>query len=211
MDTLDGSILVGSINGTATNGLTLVPSKDGNAIYLDGTTQYVTYGDQRDKCFADPDMCTNGVTFSLWVYVQNAIDPTQNQIVLDSGGQYESGRGYGLWRYADGRWALAIYTDVSHHEVVGFFWDTDRWLHVVFTWNPTQGLILYVNGCVLSVGWERARVTPVTLLPEMLLGKDSWPGSLRYFGHIFLDQFLVWEEVLAPEEVRQLYSQGGVV
>ena len=62
-----GYVLKGSMNGNTTGGAVLVPSQFGNGIYLSDEHSRVDFGNHQSKCFYDPDMCSQGVTFAIWI------------------------------------------------------------------------------------------------------------------------------------------------
>ena len=67
MDEIIGDVLVGSLNGTVANDMTQVAGWAGKSIYMNSGSSYVDLGSHPSECFYDPDACTKGVTFALWM------------------------------------------------------------------------------------------------------------------------------------------------
>ena len=67
MDEVLGNVLLGSINGTMTGGVSLVPGLVGNALYTSDGAGRVNLGFYRSQCFYNPDSCNQGVTFAMWI------------------------------------------------------------------------------------------------------------------------------------------------
>ena len=67
MNKVIGDILVGALNGTTANGTNLVPGQAGNGIYFGDEASRVDYGTHQSNCFYDPDICSQGVTFAIWI------------------------------------------------------------------------------------------------------------------------------------------------
>ena len=88
MDEAIGNSVQGSFTGTMTTGAALVNAQVGKGLYTDGQTGHVNYGNHYTKCCHDPDMCTQGVTFAMWIKRGSG---ATDGIILDSGGtQYDT-------------------------------------------------------------------------------------------------------------------------
>ena len=66
MDVIDNGILLGDISGALRGGASIRPGKVGLALHVSGN-QYVDYGFHVDKCYHNPDKCSDGITWSLWL------------------------------------------------------------------------------------------------------------------------------------------------
>ena len=92
MNEANGNVLLGSIDGTLTNGAALVSSQVGKGVKLMDDRSYVDLGFWDSQCFYDPDFCTEGVTFAMWI--KNGPGPsTGAQYLLDTGSFYSAGKG----------------------------------------------------------------------------------------------------------------------
>ena len=85
-----GNVIIGSINGTMTGGTSLVTGWAGNSIYMSDGTGRVKIGYQQSECLHNPDLCTQGVTFAIWIKRDAA---AQTGFVLDSGASYQHSSG----------------------------------------------------------------------------------------------------------------------
>ena len=83
MDEAIGNDVQGSFIGTMTTGAALVNAQVGKGLYTDGQTGHVNYGNHYNECCHNPDMCTQGVTFGMWI--KRGSGATAG-IILDSGG-----------------------------------------------------------------------------------------------------------------------------
>ena len=79
-----GSLMQGTLDGTVVGGASLVTGTVGNALLTDGNTQYVTYGEQSAHCFANPEQCSAGFTYSFWVQLLGA-GAGISSCIIDSG------------------------------------------------------------------------------------------------------------------------------
>ena len=84
-------VVIGSINGTMEGGALLLPGKYDNALSLDGINGVVRYGMHPQECFYLPEKCTTGSTYAYWLWYRT---PTNNAVILDTGGLYISSSGY---------------------------------------------------------------------------------------------------------------------
>ena len=85
-----GTVLVGSVNGTMTSGATLGPGLVGTVIYLSSKSSKADFGFHPSACFYDPDICGQGVTFGIWMKIDQGL---QEGLLLDTGAVYDSGKG----------------------------------------------------------------------------------------------------------------------
>ena len=74
MDHATVSLLLGSLNGNMTGGVSLVPGWAGNAVYMNDNTGLVDLGFHQSQCFHNPDVCTDGVTFAMWIKRDHGAD-----------------------------------------------------------------------------------------------------------------------------------------
>ena len=92
MNEVIDDVLLGSLNGTMTGGVSLVPGQYGSALYMSDGTGRVDLGFHQSQCFSNPDSCSQGVTFALWI---KRNDGAGSGILFDTGGFiYESKGNY---------------------------------------------------------------------------------------------------------------------
>ena len=71
MDEIVGNQLLGQqMNGVVYGGVSLVPGIHGNAVLFNGIDGFVDYG-HHDICLTNPGLCPNGITWSMWLYIQS--------------------------------------------------------------------------------------------------------------------------------------------
>ena len=61
-----GYIKTNMKNGQPYGGVTLLPGLSGNALYVNGYSQWVNFGDHSASCVGNPDYCSAGFTYLLW-------------------------------------------------------------------------------------------------------------------------------------------------
>ena len=202
-----GIVVQGSIPGTVISGATLTKGVVGQALKLDGISQYVDYGTHFDECFHMPDLCTDGVTFSFWVAMHSV------GIIFTTGNHVNTMGFYAA--YIGGKLMLNTLNSTTWDRYVISDWPINQWRHVVLTWSSADGLVLYINGCNADPGkssgfaFTASRTMPNNLRFNIRIGKP--PPPFNIFAAMTLDEFLVWHEILSPKHVWQLYVQGGAV
>ena len=90
MDEITGNLVQGSMSGTLTAGASLVAARVGTGLYTDGLTGEIDYGDHYTECCQNPDFCTQGITFAMWI--KRDVDD-ELRAVLSTGGTYLQGKG----------------------------------------------------------------------------------------------------------------------
>ena len=208
MDKIQAPILLGSIPGVVTGGATVAVGKLGGALHLNGVNQNVNFGPYNPVCLHTYEMCPDGITWAMWLKLEG----NSHAVILDTGGYYSSSVGYCLLRRRDGVFRV-LYSNVTHYHALDLtFWDLGQWVHLVFVLDHSTGASMYLNGCrvdgmalIFSVG---PRSHPITRYMPFVLGSSS--VSTRYSA-MGVDNLLIWYDVRTPEEVWQLYLQGGEI
>ena len=203
--TNDG-VLLGAINGVLHGGASVIHGKFGTALRINGNKQYVDYGSHLDECYHNPDKCTDGVTFALWLNVH-----AYNSIILDTGGMRSYSFGYWLLITSDGSIKVSVKDELMYHQYVAPDFPLNEWVHVLFTWTPSgTGLIhLYINGCDADAtndngyAYNLARFSTITHTFKFVLGAGE-DGSVS-FANAHLDDIIHWDQVMGPLEVWQFY------
>ena len=90
MNEVLGNVLLGSLNGTMTGGVSLVPGLVGNALYTSDGTGRVKLGFHRSQCFYNPDSCNQDVTFAVWIKRDGT---AQGGYMLNTGASVQHSRG----------------------------------------------------------------------------------------------------------------------
>ena len=209
MDVVDAGVVQGSIPGTLVGRRAeLTTGVRGNALVCDGSDwPCVDYGEHFDQCYHNPDMCTEGVTMSFWVS-QNVY-----QGVIFSTGYQSNTVGHTINFPGFGKMVFVTSHNTSndYYEVHGWGGDhLHKWRYVVATWYLGEGITIYINGCDADPGKSKgyaktaSRRKPNTARGSIQIGLGS-----GYNGLMMLDEFFIWHERLSPEQIWQLYTQGG--
>ena len=90
MNEANGNKLVSG--DTLSSGAALVAGQVGKGLYLQHETSHLDLGFYDSRCFYDPDFCTEGVTFAMWIKI-GYVPPTRPGFLLDSGSYHFAGKG----------------------------------------------------------------------------------------------------------------------
>ena len=209
MDDSDGGVLQGGISGVLQGGATIISGKVGSALSINGNNQYVDYGFHLDKCYHDPDMCRDGITYSLWLNMH-----AYNGVILNSGATNAAAFGYYIMITSGREIKISVKTTKVYHQYMAPDFPLNEWVHIVFTWTPsnTGKIHLYINGCDADAtngyAYNMARFAPLTVTGRFEVGTGSFSGVLL-FADADIDELIFWDQVLRPLEVWQLYISGG--
>ena len=210
---LDGT-LQGSIPGKLVGNTTVITRDMGFGIEFDGVTSYVDFGIHDGECFHSPDACTDGVTFSMWIWSER---PMGDVVPLDSGGYdiWKAGFTIRLWKNAL-QIGVKFVGDKGKHRYVVKGWNHNRWQHVVWTCNQTQGIRVFLNGCDTD-----PRATREMYKFQVLRNMRASSGvpfvlgaKARNFARnakVKLDDVYVWYQVLIDQEIWMVYANGGMI
>ena len=212
MDAAVGDQIQGSISGTMMNGASLVRGKNGNAIFTDGNSQYLDYGKHITQCFYNPDVCATGVTYAFWLKL---FPNTVTFYGVDMGGNDYGASGLYVKCYPDKGIKLSMKWKLKFDYYPASDFPYLTWTHVVFIWERATGIRLFINGCDADVNNEKGlstrerRTRPITRTYKFLIGADA--DATRTFGKMAMDEFIAWHEVLKPDEIWELFLQGGTI
>ena len=129
-------------------------------------------------------------------------------MVLDSGAFYSEHKGLALYHSHNDLTAV-FRDDTSYYNVGAYFNSVLQWHHLVITWGNATEIEFYINGC--PAGFDPTithRTTEITTAVDFRIGGNIWGGATER-GVLAVDHFLVWYNVMTPEQVWQLYVQGG--
>ena len=211
LDTFQGSTVLGTLNGTVVGNVAQIAGKHEQGIELEPAA-YVEFDVQNQGCIGDISSCTNGFTYSLWLFVLSGeFDTVEDRHIIYSG--REGDDAMLEIRHKDGFAYTYLSADVYHaNRRVNNLPDfrVDRWAHVVFSWLAGGDVNVYINGCkdnnYMTV--ESSVVAP-TGGNRFYIGRQIQTDVNDF--HIKVDELHVWYEVLTDQEVWQLYIQGGIV
>ena len=214
MEEIIDGILQGSILGRVVGNTTIISRDTGFGIRFDGVTGYVDFGEHAEECFHSPDPCTEGVTFSMWIWSEK---PVGTVVLLDSGACDVVRPGYAIM-LGKSLFHLVIkfVSDRSKHVYKARGWNHNRWQHVVWTFNRTQGIRVFFNGCDTDPGATKGMYRSQVL--RRMLPSNGAPFVLgakaRRFGkkaNVKLDDVYVWNQVLTDHEIWMVYVNVGMI
>lgn len=188
--------VIGGKNGTLTNGPTWNTGKYGNAVYLDGSNDYVALPT------GIVSSLSGNYSVSTWVYLNNN---TQWTRIFDFG----TGTTNYMFltpRGGNNTISFAIRTASINEQIINgtAALPTGGWHHVVVTLQGSTGTI-YVDGTAVGTN------TGMTLNPSELgntnqnyIGESQWPDPLLN-GRI--DEFRIYNIALSGAQVTELYNK----
>ena len=184
----------------------MVPGKVGSALRLEGAE--LDYGRPNTECFYDVSLCTNGLSVSLWVkFYDRTLKP---QMIIDGSGFYPETRGMSIYDSGTGQLGVTVFHDNTGYMGRALPTRFFHWQHIVFTWKVSIDILLYLNGCPTGKKPIQFPLPPKSQTSNFKIGGNRFGGAAER-GYIALDHVLMWYDVLTPEEVWQLYIQGGHV
>ena len=207
MDGIQGSILLGTINGTINGGADIVPGRVGGALHLNGTDQNVIFGPYISACYHTFQECPDGVTWAMWLKLEGGTF----SVILDSGGSFYGATGYTLFKYDTGSLKFHAKNKTHAHILLLRHWEPGYWVHFVFSVHPITGASMYLNGCRVT---DRAFIYMVKPSPFYAKYRPFVLGSYTtnlYYTAMDIDNLLIWYDILTHEDVLKFYLQGGVV
>ena len=102
-DEMYGNEIIGegeNANGYAYGGIHLVPGLHNSALYTNGYTQWVDFGDHSDSCAGYPDFCPDGFTNMFWLQLGRKSPTGEFMYIFTSGPPMYPG----FAMYHDGRY-----------------------------------------------------------------------------------------------------------
>jgi hypothetical protein len=176
--------LVGNNNGTLTNGPTFT-SVNGGSLVFDGVDDYVLVNNGL--------YTLTGGTLNVWVKRTG----TSSFFIGSYGGSGEqrsptfyNNNGYVSWEFAN--FATA-------QQLTPF--DANKWYNMVFTYNSSFNVVVYVNGLVVDT---KTTSNPGGFWNQFTIGRYGNYGSSFLTGNISIVQ--VYNRPLSASEVLQNYN-----
>ena len=198
---------LGTYNGTAVGGVTYTTGKSGSAFTLNGTTGYINIGDVMD-------LGTSSWSYSMWFNVAS----TATCILFS---KFKNATNFGrIWAYTNAnKITLAVEFSGTYTVIVETVnsISINTWYNVVFVVDRTDKLKIYLNGTLMTL---TAILNVNNLLPYILdnlnnnlpfrigAGADSSGANPDYFFNGKIDEFNIWNRVLTPSTITELYNTG---
>lgn len=172
-------------NGTLTNGPQTAVGKIGQAMEFHGGTDYVDTGSDF--------ISTNAITVSVWVYARSHGESGHGRI-LDNGSTVLKVPNTDCFAFSSDGQVTAARSESSS-------FDLNIWTHVVVTRTSTGIANFFINGVESGTANQNSG-TPAAGTVNLLIGGDSrhaWDG--------FIDDVRIYNRVLSPDEIKQLYTR----
>ena len=178
---------------TLERGAQLVPGKYGNAVLLRGRGQYVDLGKHMDKCIANIDLCNNGITISMWINAHRLRDNTP----------FLSSPTYSLY-YKDKELRSKFVSHGKLWNVGTRRFDKNEWYKVMMSWEPEEGLSLYLDEQEVSRDMEPvdAPQSDEPLAENLYFGKST-DRNIRNTADARIDDIQYWYA-----NIERLRAQG---
>ena len=198
---IDDQLLADQMNGTVVGGVSLVHGVCGNAISFNGIDGYIDFG-RHDGCLTNAGLCTNGITWSMWVYIRS----TGLSYILTSGCGYLTwNTGFCLLvdsagyldyvvRDTSQRWKY-----ISQHSA-----PLHQWVHLLATWYDEAGK-MYVNG-VLEADTAEVDYYSYSTNPPINFGRST---NNNFYSNVIIDEVLVWYDVKTIDFIEYIHQQGN--
>ena len=187
---------LGTYNGTLVNGATYGTGIINQGFSLDGVNDYLSVSPTLGSSFSSP---TSAHSYSAWVY-----KTTSGQKFIIQNGNV----GMGTCMIVEpgnylGMTYKGVTTIFSSTTGAGFI-TLNTWNHCVMTYDGAGNVNLYKNG--VNVGSGSVSWTDGTGASNTYIG--TYNGISNYFTGL-LDEIGIWNRVLTPSEVTELYNSGA--
>lgn len=161
------------------NGASLTEGYIGNGVSLNGIDQHVHIEPKAEDCIYDLDKCINGLTTSVWL---NPRDLKGKKYFLSS-------PAYSLYS-ENGELHAKFFNGTRSWSVVTPKLKTNKWQHVVLSWDPYRGLTMYVDKEKVAVTGTSEAYTP---RDDPAAGEGIYIGTdlsthERYHANISVDE-----------------------
>ena len=210
MEVVKEGVLQGSIPGTLVGRRAeLTTGVVGNGLKCDGwDPKCVDYGYHFDECYHNPDLCTEGVTMAFWIQKDAYVGE------VFTTGRRRDNVGHHISVEYFGQLFFATFHNTSYdYYIEPYGWGgRAQWKHLAFTWYYGEGIVVYFNGCDAdpdkSRGFANTKPRKITnsAIQPILVSQGGYGN-----GDLVLDEFIIWHEKLSPEQIWQLYIQGGTL
>lgn len=190
------------VSGAGNNGVvfgaTLTSDRFGNpnsAYYFNGIDNYI-------KCPGGNSFTSQKTTISYWININN-YNATSEIICLGnslstSWGTVSSNTGTGL---SSGIGCGAT----SAPSTVSTFYAPNKWYNIVLVYDKiAQNSDVYVNG--IFIGSNTTSPTVNCQNSDLYFGVDIFSNPEYFTGK--LDDIEIWNRLLSPSEIQQVYTQG---
>ena len=186
-----------STNFTVIGNPMLVAGPSGQALQLDGATQYIDLSTNNNGCLGNPGQCQFGlsVTFNL-----KFVTLTENMYIFSNGGDEPDGFGTAMY-YRRNRLFLTVSTKTKEWTVETTSVKVNAFIKVDFSWSEQTGLALYFDDKeVASTKIYVTKTVTVSVMTKFYIGLSI---TTNIYANIVIDGWTVTE---ATKETRDLIT-----
>lgn len=190
---INNVLITRSTNYTVIGNPSLVTGPTGQALQLDGATQYIDLSNSDNGCLGNPAQCEFGlsVTFNL-----KFVTFTENMYIFSNGGDEPDGFGVAMY-YRRNRLFLTVSTETREWTVETTLIKVNVFYAVDFSWSEQTGLVLYLDGKeVASTKTYITKTVTVTITTKFYIGLSI---NTNIFANIVIEGWTVTE---ATRETR---------
>jgi hypothetical protein len=186
----------GTLQGDAT--FTFATGKFGQALSLDGTSDYVEVADS-------PSLDVTGeLTIEAWVRANVTISGTTQMQIVDKG-EHTSSSGYMLMIYNGDLYGRVNKAGITA-TIYGPYPDDGEWHHVAYTFKSGEQK-LYIDWS--EVKSNTGTATIITNNYPLLIGMGV--NRPQYSWNGLIDEVRIWNVALLPDQLGFIYDFGGIL
>jgi len=183
-------------NDGTVSGATYVDSPMGQALSLDGTSDYVEVADS-------PSLDVTGeLTIEAWVRANVTISGTTQMQIVDKG-EHTSSSGYMLMIYNGDLYGRVNKAGITA-TIYGPYPDDGEWHHVAYTFKSGEQK-LYIDES--EVKSNTGTATIITNNYPLLIGMGV--NRPQYSWNGLIDEVRIWKVALSSEQLGEVYSFVG--
>ena len=133
------------ITGKLHNIITLTTGVVGNAIYVNGINQSVTFGSHKDRCFGNTSRCDQGFSLAFWLKLEERPVDKKCKRVLNSMDIHHA-NGFSVCLFNSGKLRASVTLQRGRFTASTNILAKYTWHHLGITWNHDMGLTILLNG-----------------------------------------------------------------
>ena len=206
----DGSTVGHGIIGKVHNITTLTTGVVGNAIYVNGINQRVTFGSHKDRCFGNTSICDDGFSLAFWLKLGERPVDKKCKRVLNSMDIHHA-NGFSVCLFNSGKLRASVTLERGKFKAKTNVLAKHIWHHLGITWINAAGLTILLNGAFHS------NTPDITKAPE-----KEWPhetevtlGALArdpidavYMAEVTVDELYFWEKWMTNLAMWKVYARS---
>ncbi|XP_066925400.1 mucin-2-like [Clytia hemisphaerica] len=178
---------------------------------FDGATGWIDAGDFQGQCIAQPKHCTKGLSVGLQLNFDKKSDAKSQELefIFDSGAVH--GEGVSVY----------VQSNKYHFEVsngiyrwkASFDLEPNKWHFVLATWNPQSGILVFVDGPLITVESKKSQVQKQQkekdnseMQHHITIGKANNDQISTRYGKFVMEMIAVFNEYVPTGRVMLSYT-----